>query len=70
MKITVDQHGETFRLMATNYGYTAPAGERLFRSPPHPDIAWVHESESSALKDAEKLQKYVDGLPVMKKRKK
>ncbi len=50
-----------FRLYCTKIGYTMPAGERLFRAKPYPEVKFVHDSEEAAQADAYKLQKYLDG---------
>lgn len=46
-------------LMATSYGSTVPAGVRLFKAPPHPDIKFIHENEEDAKRDAITLQAYI-----------
>lgn len=48
-----------FALYATSYGSTMPAGPRLFRAPPHPDIAFRHTSQAGAERDAAKLTEYI-----------
>lgn len=59
--ITVAQDFDTgeCRLMATSFGMTAPAGPRLFRAPPHPDIQFTHSDPESAERDAEKLRAHM-----------
>jgi hypothetical protein len=37
-----------------------PAGQRLFRAPPIPDIAFSHSNMEEALRDAVRLTKYID----------
>ncbi len=60
-----------FRLYVTSPGQgPMPAGERLFRAPPHPRIAFAHDSGEQAAKDAATLQKYLDGLAPQKRKKK
>jgi hypothetical protein len=49
-----------FRLYCTKIGYTMPAGERLFRAKPYPEVKFVHDDYNSAVLDADKLQKYLD----------
>lgn len=49
-----------FRLMATNYGRTSIAGERLFRGQPYPNVSFEHDNQESAKRDAEILQEYLD----------
>lgn len=48
-----------WRIFATSYGSTMPAGERLFRAPPLPNIRFSHESKEAAETDAGKLREYV-----------
>ena len=58
-----------FRLYATKIGYTMPAGERLFRARPYPEVKFVHDTFEAATADAAILQKYLDGFrPKPKKR--
>lgn len=49
-----------FRLYATSYAQTTPAGERLFRGYPRPEIAFVHASEQAAERDATALRGYLE----------
>lgn len=58
-EITVDKSGYGWRLMATSYGQKMPAGSRLFRAAPHPEILFFHQAEAAALTDAEKLRQYL-----------
>lgn len=71
MAITVafDPADLCFRLYASSHGYTAPAGERLFRAPPHPRIAFTHETREEAERDADKLRAYLAALPAARKTK-
>lgn len=64
LTITVSQDCDTglFELYATSYGRTTPAGPRLFRDPPHPDIRFSHETNEAADKDAATLRQYLEGL--------
>lgn len=48
------------RLYATSYGSAMPAGERLFRAPPLPNIRFSHEDREQAETDAGKLREYVE----------
>ena len=60
-----------YRLYVTSYGSTMPAGPRLFRAPPHPDIRFSHISEAHAEHDATLLRAYIDtayGKTVSKKK--
>lgn len=69
MKISVTQNFETdlYELQVTAYGSTDPAGPRLFRSPPHPDIQFTHVTAEAAQKDADTLQRYLDAYAAKKK---
>ncbi len=55
-----------WHLEATSYGRTSPAGPRLFRAAPHPDIAFAHEDKAAAEADALKLTRYLEGLTARK----
>ena len=59
--ITVEYDWESDRhlLMASSYGRTEPAGERLLRRPPFPEVQFSHETEAGAQADAEKLSNYI-----------
>jgi hypothetical protein len=46
----------------TSHGRTMPAGQRIFRAPPHPDVRFRHESEAEAESDAAKVHAYLAGL--------
>ena len=71
MKITVEFSLDTglYHLMCESHGRVATAGPRILRGPPHPQIAWKHETEEAAEKDAAKLRAYFDALPVARKTK-
>lgn len=58
--IAYDMDSETYILEATSYGRTTPAGTRLFRAPPHPDINFRHTEREAADKDAATLRAYID----------
>lgn len=45
-----------------------PAGPRLFRAPPLPDIQFSHENMADAMRDAEKLRVYLAGVQPAKKK--
>src|SRR3954463_13647225 len=51
---------DCYQLVATSYSVTSPAGPRLFRGGDFPEIEFLHVDESEALKDAAKLQVYID----------
>lgn len=64
--VEYDMDEDIHRLTATSYGRTAPAGPRLFRAPPHPDIAFTHCTAESAERDAAALRVYLNGLSQKK----
>lgn len=50
----------TFYLTATSYGLCAPAGARLFRGPPFPDVQFQgHATEERAKEHAARLAAYI-----------
>ena len=51
-----------WQLFATSYSRTEPAGPRLFRAAPWPEIAFTHDDEAAANKDAAKLREYLDAI--------
>ena len=59
ISIEYDMDREEFRLMATSYSVTNPAGPRLFRGGELPDVAFTHINEAEALRDCALLQTYV-----------
>ncbi len=71
MTISTSHNFDTDRwhLYVTNYNRTEVAGPRIFRAPPHPDIAFEHDTREAAEADARKLQEYLNALPVAKKKK-
>ena len=73
MKITVvyDMDEDRHILMAEDgMMRPMPAGPRLFRAPPHPDIAFSHTDPAKAERDAGKLRAYLAGLTLRKPTKK
>ena len=62
ISVQFDFDDGAYVLMATSYGRTQPAGPRLFRAAPHPDIAFAHPTEEAAEADAQKLRAYLDSL--------
>lgn len=60
-EITVshDLDSGEFTLCASSYGQVMPAGERLFRGYPHPEIRFSHTTEDSANRDAATLRAYL-----------
>lgn len=64
-----DLETERWRIMASEHGFTATAGVRMFRAPPHPDIQFNHATQAEAERDAGKLRAYLEGLPKARKKK-
>jgi len=62
ISVVFDFGSEEYVLMATSYGRSSPAGPRILRAAPHPDVQWRHIDEASAEADAKKLRAYFDGL--------
>lgn len=61
MKILVEPEGQRFRLMCADARMSVmPAGQRLFRAPPLPDVQFTHDLFADAQKDALTLQRYCD----------
>jgi hypothetical protein len=58
--ISVEGSGTDWRLTATSFGTTAPAGARLFRAEPWPAIKFQHVNEADARRDAGLLTRYID----------
>ena len=62
MTVTIEYDFETdrYHLMVSDGRMNPmPAGPRLFRAPPFPDIRWSHDALEAAKMDAGKLQKYM-----------
>ncbi len=57
--IEFDAESGEYTLMCESYSRVAPAGPRLFRAPPHPPIAFRHETQAGAEKDAALLRHYL-----------
>jgi hypothetical protein len=68
MTITVqfDLDTNLYHLMCDGPGGLAIAGPRILRGNP-PAVSWSHETEETALKDAEVLNRYFAGLPKVRK---
>jgi hypothetical protein len=60
ISVLYDADSGLWRLYATSYNDMRPAGERLFRAPPHPAIRFSHEDREQAETDAGKLREYVE----------
>lgn len=64
---TFDPEDGVYRLMVSDGKLSnAPAGPRLFRAEPHPDIRFEHATREEAETDAAKLRAYLAALPVAK----
>ncbi len=63
MRIYTEFDGTEFVLMCAD-GKMAPtpAGPRLFRQPPYPDIKFTHDSMETAQIDEGKLRTYLKGV--------
>lgn len=61
--VAFDADEDYFVLMATSYGRTSPAGERLFRAQPWPDISFRHFTQESAETAAATLRAYLANPP-------
>lgn len=57
-----DFDSDRWVLTATSYGRTEPAGPRLFRAEPYPEIEFSHETESAAKDAAEELTAYLEAV--------
>lgn len=60
LAISVAFEDGAHRLMATSYGRTSRAGERLFRAQPWPDIQFSHATAADAEADAATLTTYLN----------
>lgn len=60
ISVLYDADTGPWSIYATSYNDMRPAGERLFRAPPHPAIRFSHESKEAAEADAGKLREYVE----------
>ncbi len=71
LTIYTEFDGESYVLMCAN-GITSdsPAGPRIFRAPPWPDIQFSHPTIDAAESDARKLRVYLAGLSTKKVSKK
>lgn len=69
MTITLTQDFDTDQwvLLVTSHGRTNPAGPRLFRGAPWPDVQFQHATKEVAQKDADTLQAYLDACAARKK---
>lgn len=60
--ISFDVEADSYDLMCESHGRTAPAGPRLFRAPPHPQIKFHHETMAEAEADARQMRSYLGAL--------
>jgi hypothetical protein len=58
---------DRYELLVTSHGRTNPAGPRLFRGAPWPDVQFQHATKEAAQKDADTLQAYLDACAERKK---
>jgi hypothetical protein len=59
-----DLESEHWEIMCESHGLSPmPAGPRLFKAPPHPDIEFRHLEKSGAEKALSLLEKYLAALP-------
>lgn len=71
MRIFTEFDGDKYRLMVDDGRMSAtPAGQRLFRAPPHPEIEFSHATAEAAEDDARKLRAYLSALVEKKVSKK
>lgn len=71
IRIYTEFDGEKYRLMCDCGRMSpAPAGQRLFRAPPHPEIEFSHDTIEAAEVDARKLRAYLSALVEKKVSKK
>jgi hypothetical protein len=71
MKIFVEFDGDKYILMCLGRGMGAmPAGPRLYRARPHPEIDFSHDTMEAANSAAEALTTYIDRLTTKKLSKK
>ena len=55
-----DADDDLWRIMVATHGLSPmPAGPRLFRAPPHPDVKWAHASKAEADAAISVIQKYL-----------
>lgn len=60
ISVAYDADNDEHVLMATSYSQTTPAGARLFRGAPTPDIKFKHADHIKAAEDAATLQAYIN----------
>jgi hypothetical protein len=60
ISVSYDADEGKYVLMATSHARTAPAGVRMFRAEPWPEVQFQHDDEAPALRDAAVLRHYLD----------
>ncbi len=71
ISVDFDMDRERFVLMCDDGRMSpSPAGQRLFRAPPHPEIEFRHTTMEAAEIDARKLRTYLAQLTTKKLSKK
>lgn len=71
MKIFIEFDDGIYRLMCDDGRMRPmPAGERLFRAPPYPEMKFSHQTIEQAEEDAQKLRSYLAALAPRKPSKK
>lgn len=61
--IEYDSDRDRYDLMVTGNGMgPIPAGPRIFRAPPHPDVTFTHDTMAEAKIAQDKIEKYFAGL--------
>lgn len=69
MKIGIEFNMDSalYELVVQSHNFASmPAGPRLLKAEPHPEVQWRHASLKEAERDAEKLQRYIDTLGAKK----
>lgn len=62
ISVSQDLDSGLWELYASSYNSTTVAGPRLFRAPPWPEIAFSHQDQASAERDAQTLRGYLESL--------
>ncbi len=65
-----DENGVYVLVVSDGRLSNSPAGPRLFRAPPHPDIQFEHATEAGAIDDAARLRTYLAQLSTKRQTKK
>jgi hypothetical protein len=59
-RISVQITEDGYELVASSYSVNEPAGPRLFRAPPWPEVRFSHDTRAEAERDRDMLQRYLD----------